>query len=153
MHHGRSNLLERRVRNLRDKLSEANPVVLRGHEPAEELGLQQPRQGGDDGQDHHDGHALLRHLDVLVDILVLVQEAKLLAEGQRADDVECEVLRLAGKVQGPELGVGGEILALDEGDEAGDLLVDGTFQSLIVFATVLQLGYLLVGPVLYKITK
>jgi len=88
-----------------------------------------------------------------VDILVLVQEAKLLAEGQRADDVECEVLRLAGKVQGPELGVGGEILALDEGDEAGDLLVDGTFQSLIVFATVLQLGYLLVGPVLYKITK
>lgn len=74
----------------------------------------QPRQHG---HDVHDGQAAGVDGVVVVQVLVLGEVAKGGAEGDVADGVEGEELRLLGEVDGAGLRAGGEVLGVYEGDE------------------------------------
>lgn len=92
---------------------------------------------GKDGSGHHGNHGLFGGLDVVVDIGVRLRVAETLAKGKRSDDVESEVLDLAGEIDRLEVSIGGDILRLNEVNEAGNLLVNVCLEIVIFLASIL----------------
>ncbi len=88
--------------------------------------LGKPRQHANQSDE---GERRCCDLDVVVQVSILGQEAKRLAEGHLADYIEREVLRAVGKLDGPEDLPLRDVLALEEIDEAKELLVYASLEA------------------------
>ena len=77
----------------------------------------------------HDGQRRGVDLVVVVQVLVLGQVAKGLAEGYVADGVERKELRLLGKVHRPRVVLCGDVLAIYEAEEVEELAVQAGFEA------------------------
>ena len=89
-------------------------------------------------QEHHEGDEPLRDLDIVVLVAVRIHEPKGVSERELAYGIESEELALLAKVHGAVVRAGGDVLALDELDELGDLRVDCCLQGEILLYRVLQ---------------
>ena len=76
-------------------------------------------------------------MDVIEEIGVGIEVAEGRGVGYVGDGVEGEELCTVGELDGASGGRGGEVFALDEGDEGGDGAVDGGLEAAVFDARVL----------------